>query len=85
MTTASLGTVAHPILATFGDVFLRPGVAAHLLTLEMTMAGGWLPPGSIAPVILEGFMWSGPGMAPLLRSVLVWSRFATFRSLLHSK
>src|SRR5450830_236052 len=65
MTTASLGTVAHPIPAIFGDVFLRPGVAAHLLTLEMTIAGGWLPPGSIAPVILEGFMWSGPGMAPV--------------------
>lgn len=31
----------------------------------MTMAGGWLSPGSTAPVIMEGFMWSGPGMAPV--------------------
>jgi hypothetical protein len=36
-----------------------------MATRLKTMAGGWLPPGSIAPVSLEGFMWSGPGMAPV--------------------
>ena len=67
ITTASLGSVDYPILATFGDVTLRPGLASHLLTVDVTMVGRWAGAGASVPMILDGFVSVGPQMTPVGR------------------
>jgi len=68
MTTASLGTVTHPVCVTFGDAFLRPGLATHRLTIDMTVIGTWLDaqnPEANASLLVQGYLWVGPQMKPV--------------------
>jgi hypothetical protein len=67
ITTTSLGSVDYPILATFGDATLRPGLASHLLTVDVTMVGRWAGAGASVPIILDGFVSVGSQLKPITR------------------
>lgn len=42
----------------FGDVFLSPGSGSHRLMLPIQVTGTWLDPGSNAPTLLTGTVWT---------------------------
>ncbi|MDK3257004.1 hypothetical protein [Blastococcus capsensis] len=68
MTTYDMGPPGRRLRISTSDEVLRPGVAAHLLTLRISVHGAWLDPSdsqTSAAVIVEGTVDGGSPLRPL--------------------